>query len=122
MDPLRLSLISSVVLGRILFLRPVSARAVTEFAPLGQDQVLRSSSVMQKIKYSARSVEYKTFDVAATEVLRLSFKPLHVTAGGAALNQRDGTREAGYTLQSLSAGDWIVRVRHVNSGEINLGG
>jgi len=77
---------------------------------------------VQKVKYSARSVEYRTFDAAATEVLRLSFKPLRVTAGGAALNQRDDIREAGYTLQPLSGGDLIVRVRHANSGEINLGG
>jgi hypothetical protein len=96
--------------------------AVPEFAPVGEDHLLRSSSVVQKVKYSARSVEYLTFDAAATEVLRLSFKPLRVTAGGAALNQRDDIREAGYTLQPLSGGDLIVRVRHANSGQINLGG
>jgi hypothetical protein len=74
------------------------------------------------VKYSARSIQYRTFDAAATDVLRLSFKPSRVTAGGAALNQRDDTREAGYILQQLSGGDWIVRVRHVSSGEIDLGG
>ena len=96
--------------------------AVPEFAPMGEDHVLRSSSVVQKVKYAARSVEYKTFDAAATEVLRLSFKPVNVTAGGAALHERGDTREEGYTLQSLAAGDWVVRVRHANSGQINIGG
>lgn len=96
--------------------------AVPELAPVGVDHILRSSSVAHKVKYAARSVEYRTFDAAATEVLRLSFEPLRVTAGGAALNQRGDTRETGYTIQPLPGGAWIVRVRHVNSGEINLGG
>jgi hypothetical protein len=96
--------------------------AIPEFAPIGEDHLLRASSVVLKVKYSTRGVEYRTFDAAATEVLCLSFKPLRVTAGGAALNQRDDPHEEGYTLPPLSGGDWIVRVRHVNSGEINLGG
>ena len=96
--------------------------AIPDFAPAGQDHILRSSSVVQMVKYGERSVEYRTFDAAANEVLRLSFKPLRVTAGGATLKQRGDTRETGYTIQPLPGGDWIVRVRHVNSGEINLGG
>jgi hypothetical protein len=95
--------------------------AIPEFAPAHADHVLRSSSVVQQVKYAARSVEYRTFDAAATEVLRLSFKPSRVTAGGAALHERGDSREAGYMLQPLADGDWIVRVRHVDSGEIVLG-
>jgi hypothetical protein len=96
--------------------------AVPEFAPAGADHILRSNSVVQKVRYGARSVAYRTFDADATEVLRLRFKPSHVTAGGSALKVRNDTREAGYTLEGIRGGDWIVRVRHVNSGEIDLGG
>jgi hypothetical protein len=96
--------------------------AVPEFAPAGVDHILRSSSVVQKVKYAARSVKYRTFDADATEVLRLRFKPARVTAGGAALKLRGDTHEAGYTLQGLAGGDWIVRVRHVSSGDIEFGG
>jgi len=95
--------------------------AVPEFAPAGVDHVLRSSSVVQKVKYASRTVDYRTFDAAATDVLRLSFKPTRVTAGGAALNERADTHEAGYKLQPLPGGDWAVRVRHVNSGEVHIG-
>jgi hypothetical protein len=95
--------------------------AVPEFAPAGIDHILRSSSVVQKVKYAPHSVKYRTFDADATEVLRLRFKPAHVTAGGAALKLRGDTREAGYTLEP-AGGDWIVRVRHVNSGDIEFGG
>jgi len=96
--------------------------AIPEFAPIGQDHILRSSSVVQKVKYAPQNIEYKTFDAAAIEVLRLSFKPAHVTAGGSALSQRNDMREAGYTLQSLPGGDWVVRIRHANSGEVRIGG
>jgi len=96
--------------------------AVPEFAPVGVDHVLRSSSVVQKVMYAAHRVEYRTFDADATEVLRLSFKPSRVTAGGAALHERSDTREAGYTLQPASGGDWIVRVRHLDSGDIKFHG
>ena len=32
--------------------------AIPEFAPVAQDHVLRSSSVVQKVKYATRRVEY----------------------------------------------------------------
>jgi hypothetical protein len=94
--------------------------AIPEFAPVGADHLLRSTSVVQKVRYGPRRVEYRTFDVASTEVLRLSFKPSRVTAGGTALHQRADTHEEGYTLRSAAGGDWIVHVRHVASGDINL--
>ena len=94
--------------------------AVPDFAPIGVNHLLRSSSVVQKVTYSAHGVEYRTFDVAAIEVLRVNFKPQRVTAGGAALHERGDTHEPGYTLQPAAGGDWIVRVRHAMSGDIHL--
>jgi hypothetical protein len=96
--------------------------AVPEFAPARENHLLRSSSVVQKVTYTARTVEYRTFDPAAVDVLRLNFKPSRVTAGGEPLRERKDTAEAGYTLQPLPGGDWIVRVRHVNAGDVDLRG
>jgi hypothetical protein len=96
--------------------------AIPEFAPAGAAHLLRSSSVVQKVEYGVHRVAYRTFDQAATEVLRLSFKPARVVAGGAALQQRADTRLPGYTLQALPAGDWIVRVRHEGSGDVRVEG
>lgn len=96
--------------------------AVPEFAPAGADHLLRSTSVVQKVRYAAGRVAYRTFDADATEVLRLRFKPARVTAGGFALKLRNDIRAAGYTLEPVRGGDWIVRVRHVDSGDIDLGG
>jgi hypothetical protein len=94
--------------------------AIPEFSPVGQDHILRSSSVVQKVQYSTRSIDYRTFDEASTEVLRLSFHPVHITAGGVALSERSDLQSEGYTLERLADGDVIVRIRHVNSREISI--
>jgi len=78
--------------------------------------------VVQKVSYGDRSVEYRTFGAAATEVLRLNFKPSRISAGGAALSEHNDLKSEGFTLQPLSGNDWVVRVRHVNSGEVRIGG
>ena len=94
--------------------------AVPEFAPVGQNHILRSSSVVQKVSYGGRSVAYRTFDAAATEVIRLSFKPSRVTAGGSGLAERSDLKSEGFTLQPLPEGDWALRIKHTNSGEISI--
>lgn len=96
--------------------------AVPEFAPAGENHVLRSSSVVQKVAYGDRSVKYRTFDAAATEVLRLNFRPLRVSAGSAALAERKDLGEEGYTIQVLAGGDYVVRIRHTKSGEVAVTG
>jgi hypothetical protein len=92
--------------------------AVPEFAPVGQNHILRSSSVVQKVKYEERGVQYETFDNGGVAVLRLNFKPLRVTAGGKALSERSDLQQAGYTSQALAGGDYVVRVRHSESKQV----
>jgi hypothetical protein len=94
--------------------------AVPEFAPMHADHILHSTSVVQKVKYGDGSIQYRAFDADATEVLRLSFKPARVKAGGVALAERQDTGGAGYFLQDLTGGDWAVRVRHTNSGDVSV--
>ena len=94
--------------------------AVPEFAPVGQDHLLRSSSVVQKVSYGNHRIEYRTFGKTGTEVLRLSFKPGHVTAGGTRLAEHSDLKEQAYVVQPLADGDFIVRVRHVISNEISI--
>jgi hypothetical protein len=92
--------------------------AVPEFAPLHADHILHSTSVVQNVKYNAGRVRYRAFDNDSTEVLRLSFKPARVNAGGVALAERQDTDGAGYVVQALAGGDWAVRVRHTTPGEV----
>jgi len=96
--------------------------ALPEFAPIGENHLLRSSSVVQKVTYAEHSVQYKTFDAAATEVLRLHFKPARVTAGDTSLPQAESLQQDGYTVQPLAGGDFVVRVRHSKSGDVRVSG
>lgn len=66
-------------------------------------------------------MQYKTFDGTSTEVLRLNFKPIIVTAGAKDLAARNDLNNEGYTLQALSEGDWVLRVKHVNANEVSVG-
>jgi hypothetical protein len=94
--------------------------AIPEFAPAGEDHLLRSLSVVQKVVYADRSIQYRTFDPAATEVLRLRFKPRGITAGEVSLRERGNIAADGYTVQTLPGGDFIIRIRHSHSGEIKI--
>jgi hypothetical protein len=91
-----------------------------EFAPHGQNHLLRSSSVVQKVRYSKQGIEYQTFDKAATEVLRLTSRPARVLAGDSVLTQGADLKDEGYTLEAMSGGDYLVRVRHVQSNTVKI--
>jgi hypothetical protein len=45
--------------------------SVPEWAPAGENHLLRSTSVVQKIKYLDKQISYQTYDKAAKEVLSL---------------------------------------------------
>jgi hypothetical protein len=96
--------------------------AIPEWAPVGQNHLLHSSSVVQQVRYAERSLHYRTFDKDATEVLRLTYRPARVTAGAQALTERSDLANQGYTVQSLPGSDYVVRIRHVESAEVDVAG
>jgi len=94
--------------------------AIPEFAPLGQDHLLGSSSVVQRVKYGDHTLSYRTFDKDAKEVLRLTYRPTKITAGGQTLAVRHDLTAEGYTVDSLPGGDYVVHVRHVQSADVEV--
>lgn len=94
--------------------------AIPEIAPKHQDHLLRSSSVVTSVEYAADEVKYATFDVESNEVLRLSFKPAHVSAGAKDLELRTDLKQAGYTIIPIGEGDFVIRVRHSASNSIRI--
>lgn len=96
--------------------------AIPDFAPMGEDHLLRSSSVLQKVSYGKGEVDYRTFDKQSTEVLRLSFKPGRISAGKTALTEQTDLKSDGYTLQQLANGDYVIHIRHTNSNEVTVSG
>ena len=94
--------------------------AIPTLAPEHQDHLLRSSSVVQAVQYGKNSIQYRTFDSEGTEVLRLTYKPAQVQVGGTPISLRTDLKEQGYTITMLPGGDYVVRVRHINSGDIHV--
>ncbi len=93
--------------------------SVPEWAPPRENHLLRSSSVVQKIAYSASEVRYTTFDADATEVLRLAFSPARVTVGDAALAPRPDLSKPGWTFDATKG---VLRVRRQRSRDVVISG
>ena len=91
--------------------------AVPEWAPAGENHLLRSTSVVRSITYGPTGIDYETFDSTATEVLRLSSAPLNVLAGGQPLPQRMDLTQPGWTFDGFSG---VLRLRHDSSTQIQV--
>ena len=85
--------------------------AVPEWAPADEDHLLRTTSVVQKISYKPDDIQYKTFDNAATDVLRITAKPKNITVNGKAISERKDLQTEGWTWQGLDKGG-VLRIRH----------
>lgn len=94
--------------------------AIPEFAPIGQNHLLRSSSVVTHVEYGEKAITYRTFDPNAAEVLRLKSAPKKITAGGRTLPQSNSPAEDGYTVKSLQGGDVVVRVHHRGARDMTI--
>ena len=93
----------------------IAMAAVPEWAPAGEDHLLSSTSVVQAVTYGKDQVAYTTFDAAAREVLRLSFVPAGVTAGGVPLPKRTDLAAEGWTWDGALG---VLRVRHDGASQI----
>jgi hypothetical protein len=89
--------------------------AVPEWAPRGEDHLLRSSSVAAEVDYERGRVRYRTFDPTGEEVLRLSFEPARATADGQPLARAEGGGEAGWRFDP---GTGVLRVRRAGAREV----
>ncbi len=83
--------------------------AQPEWAPAGQDHLVRSSSVVSDVKYVQGRIAYRTFDKDSVEVLRLSFTPAAVRAGGKDLPKTNWTFDP-----KLG----VLRIHHVGANEL----
>jgi hypothetical protein len=96
--------------------------AIPELAPVGENHLLRSSTVVQRVQYRDRSLQYRTFDRDGFEVLRLTYKPSRVMAGSRTLPERNDLTEEGYTVEPLPDDGYVVRIRHTQSSEVEVAG
>ena len=89
-----------------------------------ENHVVRSSAVVDSIRYGTGQIEYSTFDAPpqTSEVLRLSFAPKRITADGRALRLRRDLLANGYSVRTLSNGDSIVQIRHDGAKKVTVTG
>ena len=94
--------------------------AVPQWAP-HQNHLLRSTTTVRMIDYETPgSIRYETFDAWATDVFRLTARPLAIWAGATPLTSRSDLRLEGYTVAPLASGGWVVRIRHEQSNELTI--
>jgi hypothetical protein len=92
--------------------------AVPDWAPRREDHLLRSTSIVGHIEYGPGRVRWKTFDAAAEETLRLTFRPTTVLVDGVRLDERRVLDSDGYSERPLAGGGFLVHVRHTAGREI----
>ena len=61
--------------------------AVPEWAPDGENHLLRSTSAVQKIVYSDKKIKIKTFDNDGNQVFRLVSRPKAILINGKLVSQ-----------------------------------
>ncbi|MFH0756333.1 MAG: hypothetical protein V2B15_03500, partial [Bacteroidota bacterium] len=85
--------------------------AVPEWAPAGEDHLLRSSSVVQSVGYGPAQITITTFDPEGEMVFRLAEKPKSILAGGENLIMSGGIKENSWSWSPLKIGG-ILRLRY----------
>jgi len=96
--------------------------ALPDLAPVGEDHILHSTSVVQKVGYQADQISYRTFDDSGTEVVRVKHKPTRITAGGSQLTVLEKAGQAGYTLRQTASGDYILEIRRAGARDVVIEG
>jgi len=94
--------------------------AIPEFAPAGENHLLRSSSVVTEVSYGPKQIRYRTFDSGGIETLRTNFRPSRVLGDGHGLSPATDPRQEGFTIRALPNGDFVVRVRHTAAHSIEI--
>ncbi len=89
-----------------------------------ENHLMRSSSVVNNVQYDRGKITYSTFDAHSptVDVLRLSYVPTSVRAGGETLTREGNLAQNGFTIEKLSNGDAIVSIRHDGEKHIDVTG
>jgi hypothetical protein len=96
-----------------------SMGAVPDWAPPGDNHLLRSSSVVTAIAYSDTEVTYTTFDSTSTDVLHLNFTPTYITVDRQPLARRSVLDRPGWTFDGNSG---TLRIYHIGGNHIDITG
>jgi hypothetical protein len=95
-----------------------------EFGPNRENHIVRSTTVVNEVRYDQGRIAYATYDAPldTREVLRLAFTPTSVLANGRRLPLKPALHGNGYTVAPLPNGDSIVTIRHDGKQRIVVAG
>ena len=94
--------------------------AFPELAPAQQNHLVSSSSVIKRISYEARAIQYDTFGKNSVEMLRLKSKPHGIKVNDIQLNESDTSDKKEYwDWKELPSGG-ILKITHHNSNRITI--
>lgn len=94
--------------------------AVPEWAPAGEDHMLKSSSVIQQIKYDDRSIGYTSYDEQSVEILRLKNKPRAIYVGNNIIPEIEaGPGKPGWWWRQLEKGG-ILKISKSGGYEVSV--
>jgi hypothetical protein len=94
-----------------------AAGAQPDWAPEGQNHLLRSSSVVSDVRYEPRRISYRTFDNDSEEVLCVAFSPAAVRSGGTELAKQPHSGASGWQFDQRAG---VLRIRHVASRDVEV--
>lgn len=93
--------------------------AIPEWAPIGEDHLLRTSSVVKAISYQSSEIKYVTFDNESEEVLRLSAKPRTISINGKNVKEIQNLTVEGWNWKPLEIGG-ILKIKKTTGYEIKI--
>ena len=94
--------------------------AVPEWVPAGENHLLSSTSIVQRIDYNKGEIVYRTFMPASTEVLKLTAIPEKVTVEGKILKRDDLLKSSeGWSWEKLPNGG-VLRIKHQEGKTVKI--
>ena len=86
-------------------------------APGAQNHLLKSTSIVQKIKYEADKISFTTFDSDSEVMLRLASEPKSVSVSGKSIPKSDQLIGNGYTWKAFDKGG-MLELKYSNGQSI----
>jgi O-glycosyl hydrolase len=96
--------------------------AVPEWAPPHENHILYSEGILRNVKYDKKAVKYTAASDNGIEYLRLSFRPVSVTADEKDIPQSASLAPDTYLLKNLGNGDYALTLKHSKHCSIEITG
>lgn len=91
--------------------------AIPEWAPAGEDHLIKSTSAVLNIAYSPTKISFKTYDNQSAVTLRLSSKPKSVSVNGKNLIEKKDLQSEGFVWNQIG-NEGAIKINYSSGNEI----